>query len=37
VDHQTKEDQTVTIRNRDTMKQERVAIRELKEIVIRSL
>lgn len=33
VDHQTKEDQTVTIRNRDTMKQERVPIGELKEIV----
>jgi glycyl-tRNA synthetase len=33
VDHQTKEDNTVTIRNRDTMKQERVAISELKEIV----
>lgn len=29
VDHQTKEDQTVTVRNRDTMEQERVAIRDL--------
>jgi len=29
VDHQTKEDQTVTLRNRDTMEQERVAISEL--------
>ncbi|AEV33662.1 glycyl-tRNA synthetase, dimeric type [Owenweeksia hongkongensis DSM 17368] len=29
VDHQTKEDQTVTIRNRDTMEQERISISEL--------
>jgi glycyl-tRNA synthetase len=36
VDHQTKEDHTVTIRNRDTMKQERVAISELKNIVMRA-
>jgi glycyl-tRNA synthetase len=33
VDQQTKEDNTVTIRHRDTMKQERVAIDKLKEIV----
>ncbi|WP_299581839.1 glycine--tRNA ligase [uncultured Sunxiuqinia sp.] len=33
VDHQSLEDQTVTIRYRDTMKQERVAISELKEII----
>jgi glycyl-tRNA synthetase len=30
VDHQTIEDQTVTIRHRDTMKQDRVAIADLK-------
>ena len=29
VDHQTKEDQTVTLRNRDTMKQERITITEI--------
>jgi glycyl-tRNA synthetase len=29
VDHQTKEDHTVTIRHRDTMKQERIAISEI--------
>jgi glycyl-tRNA synthetase len=29
VDHQTKEDQTVTIRNRDTMEQERISISEI--------
>jgi glycyl-tRNA synthetase len=29
VDHQTKEDQTVTLRDRDTMEQTRVAIKEL--------
>jgi glycyl-tRNA synthetase len=29
VDHQTKEDNTVTIRHRDTMRQERIAISEI--------
>jgi glycyl-tRNA synthetase len=29
VDHQTKEDQTVTIRYRDSMKQERISINEI--------
>lgn len=33
VDHQTKEDQTVTLRHRDTMKQERVPISQLKTII----
>ncbi len=33
VDHQTVEDNTVTIRNRDTMEQERVAISALREMV----
>jgi glycyl-tRNA synthetase len=33
VDHQTKEDNTVTIRHRDSMEQVRVAIDKLKEIV----
>ena len=33
VDHQTKEDQMVTIRHRDTMKQERVSIEKVKEII----
>jgi glycyl-tRNA synthetase len=33
VDHQTLEDQTVTIRHRDSMKQDRVAISELKDII----
>lgn len=33
VDHQTKEDNTVTIRYRDTMLQERVPIEKLKEII----
>ncbi|MBN8687021.1 MAG: glycine--tRNA ligase [Chitinophagales bacterium] len=37
VDHQTKEDNTVTIRHRDSMQQERVAISELKRIVMDSL
>ncbi len=33
VDHQTKEDQTVTIRYRDTMKQERIAISEIGKVL----
>lgn len=33
VDHQTSEDQTVTIRHRDTMKQERVKISDLNTII----
>jgi glycyl-tRNA synthetase len=33
VDHQTIDDQTVTIRHRDTMKQDRVAISDLKSII----
>lgn len=33
IDHQTKEDQTVTIRYRDSMKQERIALSEVKNIV----
>ncbi|HUH25805.1 MAG TPA: glycine--tRNA ligase [Flavobacterium sp.] len=33
VDHQTLEDQTVTIRHRDTMKQDRVKISDLKNII----
>jgi glycyl-tRNA synthetase len=33
VDHQTLEDNTVTIRDRDTMQQERVAITELSQII----
>ena len=34
IDHQTKEDQTVTIRYRDAMTQERVHISKVKEIVM---
>jgi len=37
VDHQSKEDNTVTIRHRDSMQQERVAISELKKIVLGSI
>jgi len=33
VDHQTLEDRTVTIRHRDTMKQERVTITDLRQII----
>lgn len=34
VDHQTKEDNTVTIRYRDTMTQERIAIKDLKGLIL---
>jgi glycyl-tRNA synthetase len=34
IDHQTKEDQTVTIRYRDSMKQERIALSEVKQLVL---
>jgi glycyl-tRNA synthetase len=37
VDHQTKEDNTVTIRHRDSMEQERVPIDKIKDIVLASL
>ena len=37
VDHQTKEDDTVTIRYRDSMQQERIAISAIRELVLRSL
>jgi glycyl-tRNA synthetase len=37
IDHQTKEDNTVTIRYRDTMQQERVHINDVKELVGRSV
>jgi glycyl-tRNA synthetase len=37
VDHQTKEDQTVTIRYRDTMLQERVPLSRVRELVMQSL
>ena len=37
VDHQTKEDQTVTVRYRDTMHQERISIDQVKNLVLRSL
>ena len=37
VDHDTIEDNTVTIRHRDTMEQKRVAISELKEIIAKEV
>jgi glycyl-tRNA synthetase len=37
VDHQTLEDNTVTIRERDSMKQERVKIDELETIIRKRL
>jgi glycyl-tRNA synthetase len=37
VDHQTKEDNMVTIRHRDSMKQERIPIEKVKEIISREV
>ena len=37
VDHQTLEDQTVTIRHRDTMEQTRVAIAQLRSIIFKEV
>ncbi len=37
VDHQSKEDNTVTIRHRDSMEQERIPIDKLKEIVLNAI
>jgi glycyl-tRNA synthetase len=37
IDHQTKEDQTVTIRYRDSMTQERIPIASVRELVMKSI
>ena len=37
VDHQTKEDNTVTIRYRDSMQQERVPVDQIKQLVLREI
>ena len=37
VDHQTKEDNTVTIRYRDTMQQERISLDRVREIVLKAI
>lgn len=37
VDHQTKEDNTVTVRHRDSMEQERIPIDKLKELVLQAI
>ncbi len=37
IDHQTKEDNTVTIRYRDSMKQERIAIDKVRELVMKEI
>jgi glycyl-tRNA synthetase len=34
IDYQTKDDQTVTIRYRDTMTQERISLREVKNLIL---
>jgi glycyl-tRNA synthetase len=37
IDHQTKEDNTVTIRYRDSMQQERIAVDKIKEVVEKNI
>nr|MBP6316301.1 hypothetical protein [Chitinophagaceae bacterium] len=37
IDHQTKEDSTVTIRYRDSMAQERIHMKDVKDIVMKTL
>ncbi len=37
IDHQTKEDNTVTIRYRDSMQQERIALSDVKDIVMKAI
>jgi len=37
VDHQTLEDNTVTVRDRDTMKQERIAITEIADVMSKGM
>jgi glycyl-tRNA synthetase len=37
IDHQTKEDQTVTIRHRDSMTQERVPISEIRDMIMNAI
>jgi len=37
VDHQTKEDNTVTVRYRDTMQQERVSVDAIKELILKNI
>jgi glycyl-tRNA synthetase len=37
IDHQTKEDNTVTIRYRDTMVQERIPLGDVKKIVLEKI
>ncbi|MBS1743222.1 MAG: glycine--tRNA ligase [Bacteroidetes bacterium] len=37
IDHQTKEDQTVTIRYRDDMRQERIALKDVKKLVLEKI
>ncbi|NCU03733.1 MAG: glycine--tRNA ligase, partial [Chitinophagaceae bacterium] len=37
VDHQTKEDQTVTIRHRDTLVQERIPLSAVKQFILNTV
>jgi glycyl-tRNA synthetase len=37
IDHQTKEDNTVTIRYRDSMQQERILLKDVKNVILEKL
>ncbi len=37
VDHQTKEDETVTIRYRDDMRQERIAMADVRSLILQKI
>ena len=37
IDHQTKEDNTVTIRDRDTMVQERISISDVRDFILKAI
>ncbi|MCD6064835.1 MAG: glycyl-tRNA synthetase, partial [Flavipsychrobacter sp.] len=37
IDHQTKEDQTVTVRHRDSMTQERIPLSSVRDMVMKAI
>jgi glycyl-tRNA synthetase len=37
IDHQTKEDNTVTVRDRDSMKQQRILLKEVKDFIVNKI
>jgi glycyl-tRNA synthetase len=37
IDHQTKEDNTATVRDRDSMKQQRILLTEVKDFIVNKI